>query len=514
MKQEEIESVIQDLFDGQLEEEKLALLENELRTNGQARNIYRDYVQLHNALEQKSWDLMLPPKGVIPVHRLIKRQKARIMKVAVFSAAAVLLVGLVIMAFFLVKPKEPSLVFQAAAGSTFTLTHENGDEMKETVLKVGSRLQLEQGTVELNFASGVKAVLSAPADMTLHDEDKLFLNEGVAWFHVPTEAIGFQVETPELKVIDLGTEFGVCAIQDDFDEVHVFTGKVEIKSKRLRKEELILHAGQARQIDLVGRFKELELQGDLFQTKLPKGLAYLHWSFDKIEQGGFAATGEDRMLGKAVARTRGTHMSELVIEGAFGKAIAFHGRDGDGLVTAHPGFDPSTPMTVSYWVKYPSSIDQRILHCLAWAQPQSDSRMSRWYLGVEQLASEDWKGWNHAVGCSGWLKGKPTPNDGEWHHITTVFTGKILDKHEPEFLIYFDGELHPIAAGGPDPDYSWTDYSGSFVANTITMGLGQRMKNAWPVGYGAIDEVYIIQGALNQKQIQTLMETNQLIFDR
>jgi hypothetical protein len=90
----------------------------------------------------------------------------------------------------------------------------------------GQLLTLERGQIELTYPSGARLQLTGPFEfLALPAGGKLRRGELVA--RVPRLGHGFTIETPQGKVVDLGTEFGV--VVDDFgvSQVSVFEGKVE-----------------------------------------------------------------------------------------------------------------------------------------------------------------------------------------------------------------------------------------------------------------------------------------------
>ena len=95
----------------------------------------------------------------------------------------------------------------------------------------GSRLQLEQGAIELTLQNGVEAMVRAPADLTLINEALLIQNQGIVRYVVPAPAVGFQVRTPQLLVTDFGTIFGVISDSEEQDQVHLFQGEIEVKCR-------------------------------------------------------------------------------------------------------------------------------------------------------------------------------------------------------------------------------------------------------------------------------------------
>lgn len=97
-------------------------------------------------------------------------------------------------------------------------------------LKAGTPYTLRQGAVELDLASGAKVMLRAPASFEVRG-NQINLGSGQAFAVVPKSAIGFTIDTPQGRVVDLGTEFGVRVDERGFDEVVVFKGLVETASK-------------------------------------------------------------------------------------------------------------------------------------------------------------------------------------------------------------------------------------------------------------------------------------------
>src|SRR5205085_4671235 len=58
--------------------------------------------------------------------------------------------------------------------------------------------------------------------------ERLILTQGRMSANVPRQALGFTVETPSAKVVDLGTRFAVKVEADGTTEAHVFEGKIDV----------------------------------------------------------------------------------------------------------------------------------------------------------------------------------------------------------------------------------------------------------------------------------------------
>ncbi len=274
MNQRELETHLQDLFDGQLSAQAFDELQQELRSDPKAREVYREYALLEHSLKfrSKGVDMM----NVVPMDRVNKRRQRRAMKVAGFSAAAVLALAALVMTLIFVANPQPTLSFAKSPGTELVISHTlSGDSPPDgQAMEPGSRMQVASGTVELQFASGIRGIVQGPADLTLRREDLLELREGRAWFEVPSKAVGFQVVTPDLVLTDLGTEFGIISKSNFLDEVYVFNGKVEVFNRKGLKAKQTVTAGHAHHAALDGSWKGIPFRSDSFLTKLPKsGLA-------------------------------------------------------------------------------------------------------------------------------------------------------------------------------------------------------------------------------------------------
>lgn len=269
MNQRDLESHLQDLFEGRLAGEAFEALQEELRRNPEARKTYRDYLHLEHALRFRSTGVDL--LKVVPMDQVNARRQKRALRNAGLAAAALLLLAAAVMALILTQAPTPTLTFSTSPGTEISMSHQlTGEEAPEgAVLEPGSRLVVKSGTVELAFASGVRGIVRGPADLTLQREDLLDLQNGTVWFEVPPGAVGFKVSTPDLVLTDLGTEFGIRSEVNFLDEVHVFTGKVEVFHRRGLKTTEQLEAGQARFAGPTGRWMETSLRRDHFLDELP-----------------------------------------------------------------------------------------------------------------------------------------------------------------------------------------------------------------------------------------------------
>src|SRR5262249_41504777 len=94
-------------------------------------------------------------------------------------------------------------------------------------MQAGKIFKLERGLAEICFLCGARVVLEGPARLELLSEKSARLLHGKLTARVPGPATGFAILSPQGKVIDLGTEFGIVVSDNGTTEVYVFQGKVE-----------------------------------------------------------------------------------------------------------------------------------------------------------------------------------------------------------------------------------------------------------------------------------------------
>ena len=91
------------------------------------------------------------------------------------------------------------------------------------------RYALREGVVQIKFPWGTEVTLEAPAEIEFTRDGARRLWHGQLVAKVSPEDTGFTIDTPTVRVIDLGTEFGISTEPDGGSEVHVFKGAVEAR---------------------------------------------------------------------------------------------------------------------------------------------------------------------------------------------------------------------------------------------------------------------------------------------
>jgi hypothetical protein len=93
-------------------------------------------------------------------------------------------------------------------------------------MRAGKLLGLLGGLAEIEFECGAQVILQGPAELVLVDGQTARLVHGSLTARVPEQARGFTVLSPQGKVVDLGTEFGLSVDEQGATTVRVFRGVV------------------------------------------------------------------------------------------------------------------------------------------------------------------------------------------------------------------------------------------------------------------------------------------------
>jgi ferric-dicitrate binding protein FerR (iron transport regulator) len=127
------------------------------------------------------------------------------------------------------------------------------------------RWLLREGYAELTFDNQAKVVLEGPAEFQILASDRIGLTYGKVYVRVPGEAAGFSVYTPDAKIIDLGTEFGVEADISRTTQVHVLKGKTMLIAGGSSRVNLEIEQGQAKKVlGTTGQIGDIECLSEYF----------------------------------------------------------------------------------------------------------------------------------------------------------------------------------------------------------------------------------------------------------
>jgi ferric-dicitrate binding protein FerR (iron transport regulator) len=216
MKSDELDRLIQSLFDGTLEMADREMLDRLLLESSAARERYRSASALHAALARRA--------GCEIQDTVISSIKPRKSAIRRLSAIAAVLVISGLASFFLLKPSPRAMIVRAT-GTESLISGQS--------LPVHTQIDLARGIVELEFPSGAEVMLEGPCRFRLDQAETLTVTHGRMSVHAPPGAQGFRVDTPGGRFIDLGTRFGLAVGSDGTNPVvltEVYEGEVEVQS--------------------------------------------------------------------------------------------------------------------------------------------------------------------------------------------------------------------------------------------------------------------------------------------
>ncbi len=194
--------------------------------------------------------------------------RARV-KVGKAIAAGIMLAAVVLIVGLYINEHRTVAILVDSVDTKWDIKVQNQTELRP------QSMRLEQGYALIRFKRGAEVILQAPSTLRLQAPNKMFLESGWITAKVPPQATGFTVNTPSSRVIDFGTEFGLLVGTDSSSEVHVFEGKVGLKSGGIAgstKQQEKLEEGDAAIIDTTGHIDRdnVEDRTRLFVHMIPK----------------------------------------------------------------------------------------------------------------------------------------------------------------------------------------------------------------------------------------------------
>ena len=243
-------------LDGCISDSEFAELQQLLESDAAARTRYVELARLDAELRESGGTVDEPADKQSP--QLSSWSRTPRVAQALVIAAAVLV--LLIPAWMLVGPDRP--VGNQVADTTDStpsnpvrsiavisaeadaLWNADGEQRfgKGTALEPG-RLSLIEGLAQIDFFSGASITLEGPAEIELKSRKLAILHRGRVRADVPPAARGFEIQTAEVRLEDLGTSFGIDAGDDGKSDVIVFDG--EVRAIDRGGEELSLLEGDA-----------------------------------------------------------------------------------------------------------------------------------------------------------------------------------------------------------------------------------------------------------------------------
>jgi len=275
------------LVDGEMTPADAGRLERLVCESPAARRSLVDYLQLHGELY---WDhavaagsivreQALPPADAQTTPMRKSAGRARRWRGIAAAVAASLVVAVaswaVISATMLRRGSEGPTVAAHLIRTSAALWPEGSPGPEQNAaLCAGQMLDLRAGLAEIVFQSGARVIVEGPAEIEFQGPGRGYLRVGRLAAHVPPEAAGFVVATPNATVTDLGTEFGVAVDPAGLSEVHAIAGAIQVRpegsSETTKSREL--RAGQGLRIvkgrDGILQLRDISAEAEKFARSL------------------------------------------------------------------------------------------------------------------------------------------------------------------------------------------------------------------------------------------------------
>ncbi|HET6407183.1 MAG TPA: FecR domain-containing protein [Chthoniobacteraceae bacterium] len=235
---------IQRALDGLLSPEELGVFKAEVIRDADLRSAYVEQLWLHSTLRAERESLVELLHGAAPSETKVVRRWPMATWTAAVAACVTLAASGMLFGGNTIFRRPVATLVQAEnckwAGSDLPTAVNS---------KLGSgTLALVEGIATLQFKNGAKVTIEAPTKLQILNAMHCRLLEGSLTAEVPEPAHGFTVDTQDLKVVDLGTRFGLTTSSIGNSQVHVFEGEVEVDAvaggeRRRLTEGKGLHVG-------------------------------------------------------------------------------------------------------------------------------------------------------------------------------------------------------------------------------------------------------------------------------
>lgn len=388
-------------------------------------------------------------------------------------------------------------------------------------------VSFKSGAIQVEFSSGARVIVEGPAELEIVSAKAAFLKSGRLSAFVPPSARGFEVRSPQLALVDFGTEFGMAVPRTGPAEAHVFDGKVEVGGTDGKAARQALTEGQAVRVQ-GGSVEPIPAQPGAFLREDQLATRELDWEAKRYAQWKQAAhaisadpatlvhyTFEDQPSWQRVVRNQATNAAATTlgsivgcdwVEGRWrGKgALEFKGR-AERVKLEVPG--QFKALTCFAWVRVDAL--PHFQQSLFMTEHEHAGAV-HWCLtrtGEVRIASVPWQ----TNGPAAWHSlNTPsiTPDDyGHW-----VFLASVVDG--PRFANYVNGQLVGKGTRRVVPVELGRIELGNWGATGQTPGMEWAAAKPawfWNRGFkGRMDEFALMARALTPDEIRKLYEQGRL----
>lgn len=240
-------SLVQQYISGTISEEDARSLEQQLKSDAALRDWYLDALNLDAALaatvEAAEMTRTLPVSPVVQsLSDAHLRSLARTRRPFIYAAAVACLFLALGCGLSLLSSRRENV-------EVVRVSEDFSGPWKPGTRIAAQHLTWARGSFEMLLPSGVRVTIDGPSDLRVINPMKIRLNSGKVTADVGERGKGFVIETPEARVVDLGTVFGVDATRATRTDVVVFNGKVEVYEKGAVQPVALLSQGEGLRLE-------------------------------------------------------------------------------------------------------------------------------------------------------------------------------------------------------------------------------------------------------------------------
>ncbi|MES2793466.1 MAG: LamG domain-containing protein [Planctomycetota bacterium] len=400
------------------------------------------------------------------------------------------------------------------------VTHSSGIQQNpnDRPLMVGTRLKpgvllLRQGELQIDFLSGARLLLRAPAELHVLSSISATLVSGSVAARVTEGAGKFMLRAPDAAIGESGTEFAINVNVRGDSDVHVYAGDVEVSllgddgntlfSKRLSKAETV-HIDRALRnvrtikmdLDSFAVIRELErsrlVVTHAYYEAVQRSKPMLYWRFDSQNNGQIRNEFDTKYAGQII--TEPDDASSISVSG--GVAHFTRSNAPRYIKSAEPlAAINRKSFSMEVWINPETFHWGTVMNLIV---PGTESRKEVLHMGILELAMQTQMVHKpsvvrylhrHPPGAHTWGSNLFSPEvctPGQWTHVVTV-------KEPNELRLFVNGVLVRRIQGA---DTAGSDEN-PYLFSVGQFGTAKRMRQF----QGMLDELAVYSRALSEVEV-------------
>lgn len=382
-----------------------------------------------------------------------------------------------------------------------------------SALMPGASVEIDKGMLELELDGRGRLIVEGPARLDFPEVGRAILHQGRVVMRATEKGHGYQIETPQGTIIDLGTEFGVTVGNDGLVETHVIDGSIEAIPSH--GERVTLIRDDALKMGPDGSEAIAADSGEYYTLMPPQheqNPKFIYWGFDEAEGTLARSQGElaDAIVnqGKMIFHAMGQSAGPSWVLGPnpdSGSALSFDGQ-GSYAESGYRGIGGGQPRTVCFWLKVPEDFSVKQGYgIVTWGKHSQPGEA--WQLSVNPKQEDGPLGRLRLGLIGGQVVGSSDLRDGQWHHIAVVMYGGSQPNVGTHVILYVDGEQERVSRRALQEVRTEIDEAehGVWLGRNSSFRPQRINHSDYRFFRGELDELYIFDAALSQSELLELM---------